>query len=88
LLTYWYKYGVLAGAEIFKPFTEATHSCASSSPHCGVGIDKTSLYKRPYIVHQRVHILAASLNANTQGKYGTSPIGWFWGGKILHDQGM
>ena len=69
-----------------EPLAQATDRNACRLTYAGVLVPETRLDEWPNLTHQRCHVLAASLNGNTQGKDSTTTAGGVDRVEVLADQ--
>ena len=79
---------MLGDAFILEPFTKTIDSGTGSFPDSCVSILEASLDQRPYFMHNRCHVFAATFNRDTKSKHSATTVGRIWGGEILKNQVM
>jgi hypothetical protein len=84
--TYRYKNGVLGDALILQPLAKTAYGNAGSFSDAGIRVAQPNLDYGPDLTHKRGHKFAATLNSDTQGKHGGTPVRCVWRREILCDE--
>lgn len=77
---------VFTHALFLKPLAQAADGNTSCLAYAGVLVSETGLDERPYLAHQGRHVLAASLNSDTQSEYSTTAAVRIHRVEVLTDQ--
>ncbi len=72
---------------ILEPLAQAADGDTGGLPDGGIGILETSLDDGPDFAHEGRHVLAASFNANSKRKDGTTTVAWVCRSEVLNNEG-